>query len=96
MVTKRIEEEDRSEDGRLVEAARKVEDVGHNIGDRMTAAKEKVKDAVTRTREAAGNVREKSVGEVVDDVRGAVKRNPGKSILISLGAGLLLGRFLSR
>lgn len=84
------------EDGRLVHAARKVEDMGHRAGEKIEGAKHRIKETVDRAREKAGELREKSMGEMVDDTRDFVRRHPGRSVLISLGVGVLLGAFLRR
>jgi len=69
-------------DGPLVGAARTVE----------TAAR-RVKETVVQTKD---RLAEKSVGELVDDGRDFVRENPGKTILISIGVGALVGYMIGR
>lgn len=69
-------------DGPLVGAARTVEGVARR-------AKEKVV-------ETKNQFAEKSIGELVDDGREFVRENPGKTILISIGVGALIGYVIGR
>jgi len=69
-------------DGPLVGAARTVE-----------SAARRVKDKVIETKD---RLAEKSVGELVDDGRAFVRENPGKTILISIGVGALVGYMIGR
>lgn len=69
-------------DGPLVGAARTVESAARR-------AKEKLVETKNR-------LAEKSMGELVDDGRNFVKENPGKTILISVGVGALVGYLIGR
>jgi ElaB/YqjD/DUF883 family membrane-anchored ribosome-binding protein len=69
-------------DGPLVGAARTVESAARR-------AREKVVEARDR-------LAEKSFGELADDGREYVRENPGKTILISLGVGALVGYMIGR
>jgi ElaB/YqjD/DUF883 family membrane-anchored ribosome-binding protein len=44
--------------------------------------------------EAAGYLREHEAAEIWQDVEGYVKQHPGRSVLMAVGAGLLVGRIL--
>lgn len=69
-------------DGPLVGAARTVEATARRMKDRVVEVKE--------------NLAHKSVGEIVDDSREFVRANPGKTILISIGVGALIGYMIGR
>jgi len=69
-------------DGPLVGAARTVESAARRVKDRVVETKDRLA--------------EKSVGELVDDGRNFVRENPGKTILISLGVGALVGYMIGR
>ena len=73
---------DTGEDGALVGVARTVEAVARR-------AKEKVI-------EKKNQLASKSMGELVDDGREYVRENPGKTILISVGVGALVGYLIGR
>ena len=70
------------DDGPLVGAARTVESAARRAKERVVAAKDRLA--------------EKSVGELVEDGRTFVRENPGKTILISVGVGALIGYALGR
>jgi len=69
-------------EGPLVGVARAVE----------TTARQ-VKEKVVHTKE---QLAQKSIGELVDDGRNFVRENPGKTILISIGVGALVGYLVGR
>lgn len=69
-------------EGPLVGVARAVE----------TTARQ-VKEKVVRTKD---ELAQKSIGELVDDGRNFVRENPGKTILISVGVGALVGYLIGR
>jgi ElaB/YqjD/DUF883 family membrane-anchored ribosome-binding protein len=69
-------------DGPLVGAARSVESAARKMKDRVVEAKDRLA--------------EKSIGELVDDGREYVRENPGKTILISVGVGALVGYLIGR
>lgn len=70
------------DDGPLVAAARGVEAAGRRAKERLVQAKDRFA--------------EKSIGELVDDGRDFVRENPGKTILISIGIGALVGYAIGR
>jgi len=69
-------------DGPLVGAARTVESAARRAKERVIEVKEELA--------------QKSVGEIVDDGRNFVRENPGKTILISVGVGALIGYLIGR
>lgn len=73
---------DPSVDGPLVGAARTVETVARRAKERAI----EVKDRIAET----------SVGDAVDNGREYVRENPGKTILISVGVGALIGYMIGR
>ncbi len=79
--TSRISEH-ASSDGPLVGVARTVESAARRAEDRVVETKHRLA--------------EKSIGELVDDGRDYVRENPGKTILISMGVGALVGYFIGR
>jgi ElaB/YqjD/DUF883 family membrane-anchored ribosome-binding protein len=71
-----------AQDGPLVAVARTVEVTAKRVKDKVVEAKEELA--------------QKSVGELVDDGREYVRENPGKTILISVGVGALVGYLIGR
>lgn len=69
-------------DGPLVAAARSVEVTAKRVKEKVIEAKD--------------HLAEKSIGELVDDGREYVRENPGKTILISVGVGALVGYLIGR
>ena len=69
-------------DGPLVGAARTVEAAARRAKERVVEVKEEIA--------------QKSLGEIVDDGRSFVRENPGKTVLISLGVGALVGYLIGR
>ena len=63
------------------------------VSDKYAAASDAVKDQYNRVREKVEDV---DVGEITDQVRGYVRSNPGKALLISIGVGFLIGLLLRR
>lgn len=63
------------------------------VGDKYSAAAGAVRDRYTAVR---GKVEEIDMGEVMDNVRGYVRSNPGKALLISVGVGFVIGLLLRR
>jgi ElaB/YqjD/DUF883 family membrane-anchored ribosome-binding protein len=70
------------QDGPLVGAARNAESAVRRAKERVVEAKERLAD--------------KSIGELVDDGRTFVRENPGKTILVSIGIGALIGYLVGR
>jgi ElaB/YqjD/DUF883 family membrane-anchored ribosome-binding protein len=69
-------------DGPLVSAARTVESTARRAKERVTEAKDRLA--------------EKSIGELVENGRDYVRENPGKTILLSMGVGALIGYVIGR
>lgn len=63
------------------------------MGDKYAAASDAVKDKYNTVREKVDDV---DFGELADQVRNYVRSNPGKALLISVGAGFLVGLLLRR
>ena len=63
------------------------------VGDKYTAASDAVKNQYNRVRE---KVEDADFGEITDQVRGYVRSNPGKALLISIGVGFVIGLLLRR
>ncbi len=59
----------------------------------LVGAARRVESAARRVKE---NVAEKSIGEIVNDGREYIRENPGKTILISMGVGALIGYVIGR
>lgn len=57
------------------------------------AASEKVKDRYTAVK---GKIDEIDFDQVTDQVRGYVRSNPGKALLISVGIGFVFGMLMRR
>ena len=73
---------DPSVDGPLVGAARTVETAARRAKERVVEVKDRIADT--------------SVGDVVENGREYVRENPGKTILISVGVGALIGYLIGR
>jgi len=61
--------------------------------DKYDAASDAMKNQYNRMRERVDDV---DFGAVADQVRSYVRSNPGKALLISVGAGFLIGLLLRR
>ena len=61
--------------------------------DKYDAASDAMKDQYNRMREKVDDV---DFGAIADQVRSYVRSNPGKALLISVGAGFLIGLLLRR
>ena len=62
-------------------------------GDKYSAAADAVKNQYNRARETVEDI---DFGAIGDQVRSYVRSNPGKALLISVGAGFLIGLLLRR
>jgi ElaB/YqjD/DUF883 family membrane-anchored ribosome-binding protein len=69
-------------DGPQSEAARTAESAVRRVKERVIEARDRLA--------------EKSFGEIVEDGRNYVRENPGKTILISIGVGALVGYMIGR
>jgi ElaB/YqjD/DUF883 family membrane-anchored ribosome-binding protein len=63
------------------------------VGDKYTAASDAMRDRYNTVREKVDDV---DFGAITDQVRSYVRSNPGKALLISVGAGFLMGLLLRR
>jgi ElaB/YqjD/DUF883 family membrane-anchored ribosome-binding protein len=63
------------------------------VGEKYAAASDGVKSGYNRVREKVEDV---DFGAITDQIRGYVRSNPGKALLISVGAGFLIGLLLRR
>lgn len=63
------------------------------VNDKYSAASDAVKNQYNRVREKVEDV---DFGEITDQIRGYVRSNPGKALLISVGVGFLIGLLLRR
>ena len=61
--------------------------------DKVDAASDAMKNQYNRMRERVDDV---DFGAIADQVRSYVRSNPGKALLISVGAGFLIGLLLRR
>jgi len=61
--------------------------------DKYSAASDAAKNQYNRVRERVDDI---DFGEITDQVRCYVRSNPGKALLISIGAGFLIGLLLRR
>jgi ElaB/YqjD/DUF883 family membrane-anchored ribosome-binding protein len=61
--------------------------------DKYDEASDAVKNQYNRVREKVDDI---DFGEITDQVRGYVRSNPGKALLISIGAGFIIGLLLRR
>lgn len=78
-----------SEGGTRAKAAKAKE----FVGEKYAAASESARKAYGTVRE---KVSEADFGGTLDDIRNYVRENPGKALLMSVGAGFLLGLLLRR
>ena len=62
-------------------------------GEKYAEASDAMKNRYNRMREQVEDI---DFGEIADQVRGYVRSNPGKALLISIGAGFLIGLLLRR
>jgi ElaB/YqjD/DUF883 family membrane-anchored ribosome-binding protein len=63
------------------------------VGDQYSAASDAMRDRYNTVREKVDDV---DFGAYADQVRSYVRSNPGKALLISVGAGFLMGLLLRR
>ena len=64
--------------------------------DHVAEAYEKVEDVVDDAQERFEHLREKSVGDLVNDVSGVVRRHPGKALIFSAFFGFVIGAAFRR
>ena len=63
------------------------------VNEKYSAASDAVRSQYNRVREKVEDV---DFGAITDQVRGYVRSNPGKALLISVGVGFLFGLLLRR
>jgi ElaB/YqjD/DUF883 family membrane-anchored ribosome-binding protein len=63
------------------------------VGDKYSVAADAVKNRYSAVR---GKVEEIDFNELTENVRGYVRSNPGKALLISVGVGFVIGMLLRR
>lgn len=63
------------------------------VGDKYAAASDAMRGGYNTVREKVDDV---DFGAITDQVRSYVRSNPGKALLISVGAGFLMGLLLRR
>jgi len=63
------------------------------VSEKYAAASDAMKNQYNRVREKVEDV---DFGEITDQIRGYVRSNPGKALLISVGVGFLIGLLLRR
>jgi len=63
------------------------------VNEKYSAASDAVRGQYNRVREKVEDV---DFGAITDQVRGYVRSNPGKALLISVGVGFLVGLLLRR
>ena len=61
--------------------------------EKYSAASDAVKNQYNRVREQVEDI---DFAEITDQVRNYVRSNPGKALLISIGAGFIIGLLLRR
>jgi ElaB/YqjD/DUF883 family membrane-anchored ribosome-binding protein len=62
----------------------------------VSGVRHKVDEFVTGIKEKATQMKQKSLEDLWGGARDYVKENPGKTILVSLGVGILIGSILRR
>lgn len=63
------------------------------VNEKASAASDAMKNQYNRVREKVEDV---DFDEITDQVRGYVRSNPGKALLISIGVGFVIGLLLRR
>ena len=63
------------------------------VNEKYGAASDAMKNQYNRVREKVEDV---DFGEITDQIRGYVRSNPGKALLISVGVGFVIGLLLRR
>lgn len=75
---------------------RRTEEIVTNLKERAEGLKERAKESAQHFKEQAAGLKQKSIEDLWTGTRDYVKDNPGKSILVSLALGVLVGRLLRR
>lgn len=79
--------------GRFGRAKDYVNDAKDYVNEQYSRASGKVRDGYNTVREKVEDV---DFGAITDQVRGYVRSNPGKALLISVGIGFVVGLMLRR
>jgi ElaB/YqjD/DUF883 family membrane-anchored ribosome-binding protein len=78
----------------------KIDDARASAGDRAARIRETVGQVADNVKAKASSLRDKirdtEWDDVVDNVKGYVRDNPGKSVAIALGVGFAVGLLLRR
>jgi ElaB/YqjD/DUF883 family membrane-anchored ribosome-binding protein len=80
-------------DSRFGKAKEYVNDAKDFVNDKYSAASDFTKSQYNRAKEKVEDI---DFGAITDQVRGYVRSNPGKALLISVGVGFLVGLLLRR
>jgi ElaB/YqjD/DUF883 family membrane-anchored ribosome-binding protein len=67
-----------------------------NVSEMVGGARRKVEEFVSGAKEQARVLKSKSLEDLWGGTVGYVKENPGKTILVSVALGVLLGSYLRR
>jgi ElaB/YqjD/DUF883 family membrane-anchored ribosome-binding protein len=78
----------------------KIDEARASVGDRGTRIRETVGQVADNVKAKASSLRDKirdtEWDDVVDNVKGYVRDNPGKSVAIAVGVGFAVGLLLRR
>ena len=70
------------------------------MNEKYSEASEKIRSGYSQAKEKYSDIRDRmeqvDYGDMLDDVRTYVRSNPGKALLISVGAGFLVGLLLRK
>jgi ElaB/YqjD/DUF883 family membrane-anchored ribosome-binding protein len=80
-------------DSRFGKAKEYVNDAKDYVNEKYSAASDFTKSQYNRAKEKVEDI---DFGAITDQVRGYVRSNPGKALLISVGVGFLVGLLLRR
>ena len=86
---------DRAMDG-VKRGAERSRDGVHAATDRVEDALDSARERVSSARERLDEVRAKTLEDVIGDVNGLVRENPGTALLVAGAFGFFLGSLLSR
>ena len=81
---------DRAIQGTREKIGKTVDSARDHVGSIM----EEARHGIGSVRDGLGTLKEKSPDDLVEDTRQLVRENPGTSVLVCLGAGILLGWML--
>ena len=80
-------------DSRFGKAKEYVNEAKDYVNEKYSAASDFTKSQYNRAKEKVEDI---DFGAITDQVRGYVRSNPGKALLISVGVGFLVGLLLRR